>query len=81
MTPSQLLKQVLTGSDILQAFAAVCGIEDQLHVYILHRLAYYTPQLGIPTTQWDNHIFATNGDVTGKLVVMVQFPDNLSKSH
>ena len=74
MTPGALLEQVLGSTEIPQAFAIICSVDQHVKIYILHQPARYMAQIGRPPTQWDNPIFATNGEVTGNFVVTIQFP-------
>ena len=75
MTPGALLEQVLGSMEIPQAFAVVCSADQHVKIYILHWSARYMAQISRPPTQWDKHIFAMNGGVTGNFAVTIQFPE------
>ena len=75
-SPAELLELVLTSTSIPQVFvAAAQNNSGETRIYVLHRPQRITAPLG-GSTPWDGNIFATNGEVSGNLVVTVAFPSN-----
>ena len=52
--PAALLEEVLSSTEIPQAFAMICMVGNQPAIYVLHQLAKFAAQLGVPAMAWDN---------------------------
>ena len=75
-TSTELLDQVLASTSIPQVFAcAALNSDKSTRIYLLHRPQRIVAPLG-GDSQWDKHIFATNGEVLGNFMVTVQLPAN-----
>jgi len=46
-----------------------------MKVYLLHHPAWYTAQISVLPTPWDNQVYAMNGEVIGNIAATIQFPE------